>query len=80
MRFSAKLIVEVALVESPLPPTRVEIILDSTFTLENLSSAGTALQAGVWEALKVGMKETLDQLTKSTGGGDKTMSRESSGD
>ena len=37
--------------------TQVEVFLDDPFTYQQLSAAGTAIQAGAWEALKKAVEQ-----------------------
>jgi len=67
--FRAKLSVEVWLDKDPQRQSSVvEIHLDKIFTLQQISEAGTALQAGSWEALKIAVKTLISSMEKQKNG------------
>ena len=44
----------------------VVVSLDSPFTYQQLSTAGTAIQAGAWEALKKAIETILAQTSRTS--------------
>ena len=65
LRFRAKLEARVWLDQEPSRASFVEVILDESFSIKQLPQAGTALQAGAWEALKKAV-EALAATTNTT--------------
>lgn len=66
VKLSVEVKLEDSLAKEPIGPALVEIFLERSFRLDELSLVGTSLQAGSWEALKAAVNQLNSRIGQTT--------------